>query len=683
MMFTSPMSHLTAVVPGKSADAVSRKLLSLGMLDFVRMEDFAPEEISLLSSSGGTVPDSAGKASLSRLTEDRLRIENIAFSLNGFSLNSVPLSVDTAPSLDVVSLEQSLDDLGRQLQEIRNRQQEINREILKLEEFRGSVSGGDAGQSGLDPAQFSTGSGFLAYLTGSIPADVLESVRSRLKRFPSVAIELPRQEDRLPLLIMVLKRDLREAEAALFDSGWVEGKLPVQEGHPGREALASLEGKIRELKTGLSDTAAEYTRCIEDKREWLTQSWTALLVHERLQKISLFYTRTRRTVLFSGWIPRAKCRELEDALREVVQKSLWLEWHSPQEVNAGTDGRVKVPVELDNPGFLKPFEMLVENYSVPAYGTVDPTAFVAVAFLCMFGLMFGDAGQGLVLILAGLLAPRVMKNASSGMRRLFTLITYCGTAAVVSGLLFGSFFGYPLLPPLWFNYHALVNGHASGSPAIRSVYDILLITIYFGISIIALGLFINWINLLKQGDWFSLVFEKGGFLGGWIYGWGIYTAFFFAGTGYRSLPPGWQLIVGFLLPALVLFFKHPVSSAHHGNTHIGPGMIMTFLMEWVVELLEIFSGYLANTLSFMRVAGLGIAHVSLMTAFDQIAAMTTSDGGVGPWSVLILILGNVLVILLEGLSAGIQSLRLNYYEFFSKYFSGSGKAYAPISLRNN
>ncbi|MFW5710668.1 MAG: V-type ATPase 116kDa subunit family protein, partial [Spirochaetota bacterium] len=98
--------------------------------------------------------------------------------------------------------------------------------------------------------------------------------------------------------------------------------------------------------------------------------------------------------------------------------------------------------------------------------------------------------------------------------------------------------------------------------------------------------------------------------------------------------------------------------------------------------LEIFSGYLSNTLSFMRVAGLGIAHVSLMMAFFQIAEMAASGGRFTLWSYLILLLGNALVIGLEGLSAGIQSLRLNYYEFFSKYFAGNGRAYAPISLRS-
>lgn len=103
---------------------------------------------------------------------------------------------------------------------------------------------------------------------------------------------------------------------------------------------------------------------------------------------------------------------------------------------------------------------------------------------------------------------------------------------------------------------------------------------------------------------------------------------------------------------------------------------MDSVMEWVVDVLEIFSGFLANTLSFMRVAGLGIAHVSLMVAFMNMAELA----GGGIFGVLIMIVGNALVIALEGLSAGIQSLRLNYYEFFSKYYTGKGFAYHPVAL---
>ena len=138
------------------------------------------------------------------------------------------------------------------------------------------------------------------------------------------------------------------------------------------------------------------------------------------------------------------------------------------------------------------------------------------------------------------------------------------------------------------------------------------------------------------------------------------------------------------IPVILLAFKAPIHHAIERRNGRGAPLhamsIVDFIMDWIVEVLEVFSGYLANTLSFMRVAGLGIAHEALLIAFFQIANMAGSGTLGGLWSALILILGNVLIIALEGLSAGIQSLRLNYYEFFSKYFTGAGRPYDPVSL---
>jgi V/A-type H+-transporting ATPase subunit I len=138
------------------------------------------------------------------------------------------------------------------------------------------------------------------------------------------------------------------------------------------------------------------------------------------------------------------------------------------------------------------------------------------------------------------------------------------------------------------------------------------------------------------------------------------------------------MLVG--LPAILLFVKEPYHYLRHRRSHENSGQnpifaVPGFLMAWFVELLEIFSGYLSNTLSFMRVAGLGIAHASLMVSFFTLADMTE-----GIFSFLILVVGNALVIALEGLTAGIQALRLTYYEFFTKFFHGTGKLYTPISL---
>ena len=178
----------------------------------------------------------------------------------------------------------------------------------------------------------------------------------------------------------------------------------------------------------------------------------------------------------------------------------------------------------------------------------------------------------------------------------------------------------------------------------------------------------------------ELVFDKGGILGGWIYAGGIHIASFMVSHNYKEFPPGPVMFLLVGLPSLLLFIKEPYHYFKHGSGERSnlAMAIINFMMEWVVELLEIFSGYLSNTLSFMRVAGLGIAHVCLMISFFTLAGMTSGIG-----SIIILILGNILVIGLEGLSAGIQALRLNYYEFFTKFFHGTGKLYTPISLSSS
>ena len=223
-------------------------------------------------------------------------------------------------------------------------------------------------------------------------------------------------------------------------------------------------------------------------------------------------------------------------------------------------------------------------------------------------------------------------------------------------------------------------GRGGEGPQRRDVFDILAVTIYFGIAVIALGLLFNWVNIIRARKWPELIFDKGGILGGWIYAGGIYIAFYVVAHDYREFPAGPTsfLLVG--VPSLLLLVKEPYhylrQARHSAEQNANPFLaVINFLMKWMVEVLEIFSGYLSNTLSFMRVAGLGIAHVCLMVSFFALAEMTS-----GIWSVLILVAGNVLVIALEGLSAGIQALRLNYYEFFTKFFHGTGTLYTPISL---
>jgi V/A-type H+-transporting ATPase subunit I len=271
-----------------------------------------------------------------------------------------------------------------------------------------------------------------------------------------------------------------------------------------------------------------------------------------------------------------------------------------------------------------------------------------------------------------------MKKDGMISRNISQLLVYLGGASIIGGALFGSYFGFTWLPALWFNYDAAVNGDPTGS-SIKDVYGILGMTIKFGIAVIYTGLFINWTNLARKKAWLTLFLDKNGVVGGVLFGTGLYLAYGFAGNGYKSFPNvPWAspVITTCLILILVRGFLEYALSVKEGGAKKGGGqVVLDSVMAWLVDVLEIFCGYMSNTLSFMRVAGLGIAHVCLMISFRQLSEMV---GGVG--GLVIYVLGNLLVIVLEGLSAGIQSLRLNYYEFFSRYFTGKGIAYEPVGL---
>jgi V/A-type H+-transporting ATPase subunit I len=694
MITTTSMQQLVAAVLKSDMDAATEALLRVGVIDFIDVREISADWTSQLE----RVPAAEDRE---KARELRLRLDAY-FRTVGFTPQMKANEVKPGQEpLDLSEAEREIDKLGGEFRKIREKQKEVQEEILRLKELRRQMpdeGGRSAGRSGAGSSGRAGGTvlakGSHAYITvhtGTLPKENRAAFEKEIGKLPSVY--LPEQGvaaagggEPIDFLI-TLKRDNSRVEGLLEKYGWEERQYQEDSGDgqgktglPVEELDAKLEAlryKQQELQDGLS-------RTVEDRSETLKRLWTGLRIRELLRTIQGYYRKTERTYLFSGWLPAEKKEEVSKTLLEATEGRCYLEWHTPHK---GGDPEVpkQVPVQLKNPLALRPFQSLVENYGIPTYGSIDPTPMVAVFYLAMFALMFGDVGHGAVVLLIGLIGDR--RSRKRGKKTMiYPLISYCGAAAIVSGALFGSYFGTSLLPPLWFDYHGIVAGHEGGAGSVKTMSDILLMTIYFGIAVIGTGLIINWTNRIRKRDWFGLVWGNGGLLVGWIYAAGTYTAFYFAGHDYKELPEGLTLLLLLGLPVLLLAAKPVLAHVLH-NRGAPPEQrhsvnVLDMIMEWLVELLEIFSGYLSNTLSFMRVAGLGIAHVSLMMAFFQIAEMAALNGSFTVWSYLILLLGNALVIGLEGLSAGIQSLRLNYYEFFSKYFTGNGRAYAPISLRS-
>ena len=680
MMFTTKMCQLTAVVLEQDVDNVTRELLREGVLHFVKLTDVTDDAGSFMTTLPLKVPQN-------RISDTRKRIEAFFTLASLLPADTRELDVSKLSPVDVDECNNELDQIAASLQKMRDNQKSYQQEIHKLEEIKRQLELYSTLDEDLEAGNRYA---FLSFETGKIEAAHEKEFIAAFQPVPSVQIKLSEENGFITILLITMKRDELRVEKILQKSGWEKIEYSGDLKTLGSDAGAEIDATIKELREKQEEANNSIVKIILAKKELLSEMWANLRMNELFYRMQSFYSKTSRTMLFSGWLPADRQESLEKAIVEVTEGRCYLEWSDPREIKKERHKEPDVPVKMKNPKFLSPFEMLVTNYAIPEYGTIDPTPIVAVAYLMMFGLMFGDAGHGFVISMIGLFGVfMTRKDGGAGINRLFQLMIWCGASAVIVGILFGSYFGYGWFRPLWFDYHGIIAGHSSPG-IVKDIYGILLITIYFGIAVIGTGLVLNWINCVSKGNWFRLFMDKGGLIGGWMYGAGVYAAFYFVRHDYRELPGSNTMFFLLGLPAIILMIKPPLEMYLHNKKHprsrinFSVFSIMNFVMEWIVEMLEIFSGYLANTLSFMRVAGLGIAHVSLMIAFDQIASMASGGGGrFNIWSLLILVAGNILVIGLEGLSAGIQSLRLNYYEFFSRYFSGSGKAYAPISLKGN
>lgn len=652
-LFTQKMKLLTAVVPSDRADIVVKELLKRGSMEFIHVDAISKKDVDRLQQHRSKIQPQT-------ISETRTRIES-TFKQGQYPLpvlEAKDLERDTRP--DFEAIRQLLDSLSHLIQTKRDRQKQLSQKSAVIEEILSYIDRKE--------------SEYYDLRVGRIENRSVEDLEARLSAAGAYCFEIENG-----IVSISLRRDASRIDPVMDKFQWTECSEAELQKRALEEATSFLLEKKKGLDAEIDQVQDEIRKAVEERGEELSLYWKNLRVYELCEHVESYFSQTKNTSLFSGWVPADRKAEIENIVRSETEGKCIIEWTDDTAID-----RSKVPVAVSSPKILEPFEVIVRNYATPEYGSINPTPFVAVSYMLMFMLMFADIGQGLVLLLVGLIGMNYYRKhplSKDGLlsRYLCRLLLYLGPASMLGGLLFGSTFGYGWIPALWFNYHAVVNGHAEG--LIHDVYGILGITIRFGILIIFTGLILNWINLVRKKRYLTLIFDKNGLMGGILYAVGIWACFHFVGTGYRSFPSSPLLAIGIVVPMFVIFLKGPVMAVIHareGHREKLSQVIMDTVMDFLIDALEIFSGFLSNTLSFMRVAGLGIAHVSLMTAFEDMSSLPGNPVA----KVLIMVLGNVLVIAIEGLSAGIQALRLNYYEFFNRYFTGRGIAFEPVGLKS-
>lgn len=322
-------------------------------------------------------------------------------------------------------------------------------------------------------------------------------------------------------------------------------------------------------------------------------------------------------------------------------------------VDDGQDNvSTKPPTKLKNNILFKPFEMFIKMYGLPTYNEIDPTSFVALTYSLIFGIMFGDVGQGLCLVLGGALLYRIKKMPIAA------IIARAGIFSTIFGFLYGSFFGFEdIIPHLWLK-------------PMDNVMKILITAIGFGAFLIIVSMILNIINGIKAKDYGKVFFDTNGISGLIFYGAAI-ACVAFAMTG-NELPATIILIVCFALPLLLIFFKEPLTHWLKKKAQIFPDHKFMFFVEATFELFEILLSYVTNTISFLRVGAFALSHAAMMGVVMLLAGVESANP-----NIIILIFGNLFVAAMEALIVGIQVLRLEYYEMFSRFYKGTGKEFKP------
>ena len=428
------------------------------------------------------------------------------------------------------------------------------------------------------------------------------------------------------------------------------------------------------------DAEVALVKEIESKIEslWRQEGTKLQQVFSLLTEKNVYFTSICRNAaryddnfVVVGWIPA----KAESALKAELSKLNLMEvsFKGGQEAK-----KHNPPTKIKNAGIFRPFEFFVDMYSMPNYNEFDPTPFVAITYTILFGIMFGDLGQGPCIAIVGFLMWKLKKMAIG------KILIPCGISSAFFGLVYGSVFGFEE----WLNpmYEAMGIAGSHGKPI--HVMDgatsqlVIYATIGFGALLIMIAMGIGIVSNIKQGHLEHALFGESGLASLMLYigiiGFGL-TAF----LGWTIATFGgsvniwvWLVILVFL-PLIAILLKGILGPLCEGKPW-KPASWGDYFMQSFFEIIVMFIEYLAHTMSFLRVGAFVLVHAGMMLVVFTLADMAA---GMMPVYIIIVIIGNIIVTCLECLLVCIQVLRLQYYELFSRYYEGSGRKFEPVTVK--
>jgi V/A-type H+/Na+-transporting ATPase subunit I len=661
MFFPKAMTEIELIVPAKDLLAVTKVLGSYGV--FHQTDSNYP---GVASGSASTWQETAASyAAFERRIQ--VALQGLALDEDQLPASEFEAMVDLEkirPTLEMI--EGDIKKVGDQLSSGKKRLEQLESALRQLE---------PVAEVDLDVSTFHN-SRYVHSTLGVIPAANVDRLKTSLAHVPHVFLTL-RPDSEKPVVWLVGAQSNSDILDRAARSAYLNPLVLPEEyqGTP-EKIIQSLHQAIEEAQHHIGDAKASLVKLAETYQQQLRKLLWQVHTSRVLADAIVRYGQLRYTYVATGWVPAEDLEGLTARLRTASKEILIEALPSSRQGE-----NLQVPVALSTNRFLRPFQMLVNTYARPQYGELDPTILMAFTFPFLYGAMFGDLGQGLVLLVLGLLIH--YRVFAKGMQSLGLLIAYCGAAAAVFGSLYGSIFGFEgqsidtylhfHFEPIWF------------SP-IENILSILSIAIDAGI-ILLLGAFLLAIfNNIRSKDWAHLIFGHTG-----LVSLALYISFLALLGGFLSntalapriavaisklpLPFTFIALVFGLLVMFSGFFRNLVEGHRPLIEGKGIGGFLMFFVQSFMDIFETAISMLSNTLSFVRVGAFAVAHAGLSLAIFSLAG---SEPNLKFW--IVVLIGNIIIIGLEGLIVGIQTMRLHYYELFGKFFTGGGMRFEPLKV---
>ena len=599
---------------------------------------------------------------LSGASEASVDLVKIRAIENAIAVNSLDVEPASTTGRKAVraKIERELPVLEREVEELTGKRSKLDGRIKELEQKITEIT-----PFLPVPVDMELLRGYRGFsvLAGSVAGDVVLSVPN--ETFVS------KGKDRSFIIVVVPNVHRSEVEKALQAISFQSVQIPGESG-VAQARIDDFSGQIASLRLEIAGISQQLEEIRKKHVDFLVACDEFLSAEVEQTEAPLRFATTKQTFVAEGWVPTANVDRVTNDLMKATGSRIFVT------VLPTDPEHDAVPVEYNNPDFAKPAQLLMDVYSRPKYTEVDPTLMLAIVFPLFFGLILGDVGYGLILLIMCFGLRKFLKGDDG--RQFLTVLRNASISSIIFGLLFSEFLGFELpWQPVIFSRHLNIGSGAEAGGAGAAIPQLMVLSIWIGILHITLGRVLGMVNHARQDHGahrMKAVLANFGWL---AVMWGIVIAIW----SYTAMP---------LMPDL------------RGLPTVGPGIgigyvigvglivigVICIARDSVLEIVELPT-IISHVLSYARLVAVGLSSVAIAMVVNFMSIGMFIGPGLANLSlvgiimivvgVVIFLLGHALNTALGILGGGLHSIRLHYVEFFTKFYKGGGKKYVPFGMK--